>query len=73
MRTKTQPTNSRMESVSVVRTNDIARYCRKKINDEKAKVGQHRDNSKRNSTGVKQSVAALETSAPQVPAGSASS
>ena len=43
-------------------TSHIARHCKKRINDEKAKAGQRRDNSKGNNTSVKQRVAALETS-----------
>ena len=32
----------------------MARHCKKRINDEKAKAGQHRDNSQCNNTNVKQ-------------------
>ena len=41
----------------------VARHCKKRINDEKAKAGQQQhDNSKSNNTSVKQRVAALERS-----------
>ena len=40
----------------------IARHCKNRINDEKAKAGQHRDKSKGNRTSVTQRVEALETS-----------
>ena len=51
----------------------IARHCKQRINDEKAKAGQHRDNCKSNSTNVKQRVAALESSTSKVQAENVSS
>ena len=52
---------------------NIARHHKKRINDEKGKAGQHRNNSKSNSSSVTQRVAALATSTPKVQVQSASS
>ena len=50
MRAKTQRTAGRTENVSTVRPNGhVAKHCKKRINDEKAKAGQlQHDNSKGN-------------------------
>ena len=64
VRKKKQPTTSRTETVFYGKNKGhIARRCKKRVDDEKAKPGQHRDNSKSNSTSVKQRVAALKTNA----------
>ena len=73
-RTKTQlTTQSDRECFHCATKGRIAGQCKKRINDEKTKAGQHRDNLRGNSTSVKQRVAALETSTSKVQVENASS
>ena len=67
MRTKTQLTTSWTENVFFCENKGhIARHCKKRINAEKAKAGQHRE--KGNRTSVKLHVAALKQVAATAPA-----